>query len=200
MNFEFFYDFASPNAHLSNEVLPGIVERTGVACVYKPVLLGGVFKLTNNRAPMEAFAGIDNKLKYMQLETQRFLKKHNITRYNRNPFFPVNTLQIMRGAVYARDKEWYDDYIKAVYEHMWVEPKNMSDPEVIGSALKESGLPAAEIMEGIQDPNVKSGLISATDEAVARGVFGIPTFFVDDQIYFGKDTLGQVEAALVGNE
>src|SRR5262245_55924118 len=125
---EFHFDFGSPNAYLSHVVIPGIEKRTGVTFKYVPVLLGGVFKLTNNRSPVEAFDGIKNKLAFMEKETQRFLNRHGITAYRRNPFFPVNTLAIMRGAVAADLGGELKPYVDAVFRHMWAEPKKMDDP------------------------------------------------------------------------
>lgn len=196
MNFEFIYDFGSPNAYLSHVVIPEIETRTGSKCIYRPVLLGGVFKATNNRSPMEAFAGIDNKLKYIQRETQRFLAKHDIRKFTRNPHFPVNTLMLMRGAVYAENQPYYKQYIDSMFKAMWEHQQKMDDVEVFSSNLEEAGLPSQEILTAIQDTDVKQKLIQYVDSAVARGVFGSPSFFVDDELYFGKDSLIAVEAAL----
>ena len=198
MNFEFIYDFGSPNAYLSHVVIPAIEERTQATCLYRPVLLGGVFKATNNRSPMEAFAGIDNKLKYIQLETQRFIAKHAILGYTRNPHFPVNTLMLMRGAVYAENQPYYKQYIDSMFKAMWERQQKMDDVEVFSSNLEEAGLPSQEILTAIQDAEVKQKLIQYVDSAVARGVFGSPSFFVDNELYFGKDSLVAVEAALTG--
>ena len=196
MNFEFIYDFGSPNAYLSHVVIPDIEARTGSTCTYRPVLLGGVFKATNNRSPMEAFAGIDNKLKYIQRETQRFLAKHDIRKFTRNPHFPVNTLMLMRGAVYAENQPYYKQYIDSMFMAMWEQQQKMDDVEVFSSNLEEAGLPSQEILTAIQDTEVKQKLIQYVDSAVARGVFGAPSFFVDDELYFGKDSLVAVETAL----
>lgn len=190
---EFLFDFGSPNAYLSHLVIPKIEDRTGVKVSYVPVLLGGVFKATNNVSPMVSMKGINNKPQYAQLETDRFLKQHQITAYQRNPFFPVNTLTIMRAAVFAQTQGYYEKYLDAVYRHMWAQPKKMDDPEVISAALKESGLPAEEIMAGAVLPEIKQKLIANVDEAVARGVFGSPAFFVGSEHYFGKDRLREVE-------
>ncbi len=190
---EFHFDFGSPNAYLSHLVIPGIEERTGVAFEYVPVLLGGVFKATGNVSPAVSLQGIKNKPEYQRIETERFVKQHGITAYRSNPHFPVNTLQIMRGAVYARRAGIFERYVEAVYRHMWAEARRMDDAEVIAAALQESGLPASEIMAGIQDPEVKAELIANTEGAVARGVFGSPSFFVGDELYFGKDRLREVE-------
>jgi len=193
---EFHFDFGSPNAYLSHRVIPEIERRTGAVFRYVPVLLGGVFKATNNRSPAEAFAGIRNKLEYERLETERFLRRHGITEFNRNPFFPVNTLRIMRGAVAAEMDGALASYVAAVFHHMWEQPKKMDEPEVIRAALDSSGIDGAGMLARIEDPAVKQKLIQNTDASVARGTFGSPTFFVGDDIWFGKDRLRDVEGAI----
>ena len=194
---EFLFDFGSPNAYLSHLVIPGIEKRTGATFVYLPVLLGGVFKLTNNRSPAESNAGIKNKPEYQRLETARFVRQHNITRYQHNPFFPVNTLMIMRGTVAAQRLGIFERYVDEVYRHMWAEPKKLDDPAVLRAALLESDLPADRLFELVQTAPVKEALMAETQRAVDRGTFGSPTFFVDDDIYFGKDRLRDVEEAIV---
>jgi 2-hydroxychromene-2-carboxylate isomerase len=190
---EFHFDFGSPNAYLSHLVIPKIVERTGVPFEYVPVLLGGVFKATNNVSPAVSLQGVRNKGEYTQLETQRFVKKHGIARYARNPHFPVNTLTIMRGAIAAKRLGVFERYVDEVYRHMWADPKKMDEPDVIEKALTESKLPARQLLELVQDPSVKQELISNVERSVARGVFGSPSFFVGDELYFGKDRLRDVE-------
>ena len=193
---EFLFDFGSPNAYLSHLVIPAIEQRQGVKFAYLPVLLGGVFKLTNNRSPAETNAGIKNKPQYQQLETQRFVRQHGITRYTFNPFFPVNTLMIMRGAVAAKKLGIFERYVDEIYRHMWAEPKKLDDPAVLKAALLESGLPADKLFELVQTAEVKEALMAETQRAVDRGTFGSPTFFVGDEIYFGKDRLRDVEEAI----
>jgi 2-hydroxychromene-2-carboxylate isomerase len=192
---EFLFDFGSPNAFLSNRVIPEIEKRTGAKFEVTPVLLGGIFKATNNKSPVEAFAGIKNKLAYENLETQRFLKRHGITGFQMNPFFPVNTLQLMRMAVAAKNEGYLPRYMDAVFHHMWIAPKKMDDAEVVRAALAESGLDPA-LLDRAQAPEVKAELIANTEDAVNRGAFGIPTFFVDGAIFFGKDRLRDVEDAI----
>ena len=187
---EFHFDFGSPNAYLSHRAIPAIEARTGVRFEYVPVLLGGVFKATGNRSPAEAFAGIRNKREYEALEIERFIRRHGLTRYRRNPFFPVNTLQIMRGAVAARMDGDFSAYVETVYRAMWEDGLKMDDPDVIRSVL------GGALLERIQDPAVKARLVADTDTSVARGCFGLPTFFVGDEIYFGKDRLRDVEDAI----
>jgi len=192
-SFEFHFDFGSPNAYLCHKVLPAMVARTGVACVYVPVLLGGVFKLTNNKSPMEQFQGIKNKNEYGQLEMARFVRNHGLTAFKRNPHFPVNTVQIMRGAIVARRAGRLDEYVDAVYGHMWEEPKKMDEADIISTALHQSGFDGAAILAGIQEQSVKDELLNNTTASVERGTFGSPTFYVGDEIFFGKDRLADVE-------
>jgi 2-hydroxychromene-2-carboxylate isomerase len=190
---EFHFDFGSPNAYLAHLVVPEIERRTGARFEYVPVLLGGVFKATGNVSPAVSMRGVRNKGEYAALETKRFLARHGINRYAWNPHFPVNTLTIMRGAVAAQRLGCFARYVDEVYRHMWAEPKNMSDPEVIRAALAESGLPAEELLARASDPEVKQALIANTERAVARGVFGSPSFFVGDELFFGKDRLREIE-------
>jgi 2-hydroxychromene-2-carboxylate isomerase len=193
---EFHFDFGSPNAYLAHLVVPEIERRTGVAFEYVPVLLGGVFKATGNVSPAVSLRGIKNKGEYAALETRRFLARHGITRYAPNPHFPVNTLQIMRGAVAARRLGCFARYVDEVYRHMWADPKKMDDPAVISAALAESALPAEELLERASDAGVKQELLENTERSVARGNFGSPSFFVGDELYFGKDRLREVEEAI----
>ena len=190
---EFHFDFGSPNAYLAHKLIPAIELRTGVPVRYVPVLLGGVFKATNNVSPAESTKGILNKSEYAELETRRFLERHGIEDFRHNPHFPVNTLKIMRGAVYAQRAGCFERYVDEVFRHMWTQPRKMDDPEVIRAALEESGLPAGDILQGIEDPAVKQQLITNTEVSVARGTFGSPTFFVGDALFFGKDRLREVE-------
>jgi len=194
---EFLFDFGSPNAYLAHRVLPGIRQRTGAVIEYVPVLLGGVFKLTGNVSPAISLQGIKNKPAYLGLEMERFQKRHGITEYRPNPHFPVNTLQIMRGAIVAKRAGTLGVYVDAVYRHMWEEGRKMDDPEVIETALTEAGLDGAAILAGTRDPDVKAELMENTQRAVDRGVFGSPSFFVGDELYFGKDSLRDVEEALL---
>jgi 2-hydroxychromene-2-carboxylate isomerase len=197
---EFLFDFGSPNAYLSHLVIPEIEKRQGVKFDYIPILLGGVFKLTGNRSPAETNAGIKNKGEYQQLETARFVRQHGITRYKPNPFFPVNTLMMMRGAVAAQKLGIFERYVDEMYRHMWADPKKLDDPAILRAALAESNLPADKLFELVQTPEVKDTLLAYTQRAVERGTFGSPTFFVDDDIYFGKDRLRDVEEAIAARK
>jgi 2-hydroxychromene-2-carboxylate isomerase len=192
------FDFGSPNAYLAHRVIPAIEARTQATFRYVPVLLGGVFKATGNRSPGEIYGHVASKVAYERLETERFLRRYQITDFVRNPFFPVNTLQLMRGAVAAEIDGDLKRYVDAIFHHMWEAPKKMDDPEVLRDALVASGLDADSILARMQDPAVKSKLIANTEMSVLRGTFGSPTFFVGDALYFGKDRLRDVEQALLG--
>ena len=195
---DFIFDFGSPNAYLAYKVLPASLERTGAKMKIIPSLLGGIFKATNNQSPMMAFGGVKGKLEYENLETRRFIKKHGLTAFKMNPHFPVNTLILMRGAIYAEREGFLDAYVEAGLKAMWEDGQKMDDPEVFVSVMNDAGLDGAAILAGTQEPDVKAGLIANTEAAVGRGVFGIPTFFVGDEMYFGKNTLGEVEEVLIG--
>jgi len=194
---EFHFDFGSPNAYLAHLVIPEIEKRTGARFDYVPILLGGVFKLTNNRSPAESMRGIKNRLEYEELERERFVRRHAIARFTFNPFFPVNTLMIMRGAVAAQFEGVFERYVDEVFRHMWAEPKKMDDPEVVRAALVQSGLPAEALLARAQAAEVKERLLKNTESTVARGTFGSPTFFVGNEIFFGKDRLRDVEEEIV---
>jgi 2-hydroxychromene-2-carboxylate isomerase len=197
---EFHFDFGSPNAYLSHLVIPEIEKRTRVDFEYVPILLGGIFKLTNNRSPAESMAGIKNKPEYERLEMERFLRRHGITRFRMNPFFPVNTLTLMRGAVAALSLGVFDRYVDEMFRHMWADPKKMDDPSVLRGALEESQLDSERFFELIQTPEVKNRLLENTQRSVERGAFGSPTFFVGDEIFFGKDRLRDVEQAITESQ
>ncbi|HEY8707321.1 MAG TPA: 2-hydroxychromene-2-carboxylate isomerase [Burkholderiaceae bacterium] len=190
---QFLFDFGSPNAYLCHKVIPQIEARTGARFDYVPILLGGLFKLANNRSPVEAFAAIPNKLAYDRLEMRRFITRHGLAAFKFNPNFPVNTLQIMRGAVAAQQLGCFERYIDTVYAAMWERAQKMDDPATIATVLTEAGLDAQRLMQTAQEPAVKARLLENTQAAHDRGAFGAPTFFVGDQMYFGKDRLREVE-------
>ncbi len=190
---DFIFDFGSPNGYLSWKVLPQIAARTGAKINLIPCLLGGIFKITGNQAPNLAFGNIKGKLAYESLETRRFVEKHGLTKFAFNPHFPVNTLLIMRGLIAAQRQGVGEAYLEAVLKAMWEDGQKMDDPEVAAAVLTAAGLDAKAILEATQDPQVKAELVANTDAAAARGTFGIPTFFVGDEIFFGKERLGQVE-------
>ena len=192
-NPQFLFDFGSPNAFLSHEAIPAIEKRIGVKFDYVPILLGGIFKATNNKSPAETLAGIKNKREFHALETERFLKRFGVKPYTWNPNFPVNTLNLMRAAVAAQMEGVFEKYVEAAFHHMWVEPKKMDDPETAAKALTASGLDGAKLLARGQDPEVKARLIENTQSAVERGAFGSPTFFVGKEMFFGKEQLREVE-------
>src|SRR6201997_2768694 len=154
LNVEFHFDFGSPNAYLAEIALPAIEQRTGVRFEYVPVLLGGVYKATGNLSPAESLRGIKNKPEYNAIETQRFLRRHNITKFRMNPFFPVNTLALMRGAVAAQFDGVFEGYFRAACHHMWEEPKKMDDVEVFKAAFKSSGIDIEQLMARAQQDDV----------------------------------------------
>ena len=195
---QFMFDFGSPNAFLSHEAIPAIEQRTGAKFDYVPILLGGVFKATNNKSPAETLAGVKNKPEFNALETDRFVKRFGVRPYAQNPFFPVNTLNLMRTAVAAQFEGVFEKYVEAAFHHMWVEPKKMDDPEVAAKALTASGLDGAKLLARGQEPEVKATLIANTQSAVERGVFGSPTFFVGQEMFFGKEQLREVEELISG--
>jgi 2-hydroxychromene-2-carboxylate isomerase len=197
---EFLFDFGSPNAYLAEKLIPGVEKRTGVKFEYVPILLGGIYKLTNNASPAQTLQGIKNKPEHMQRETERFIRKHNITSYRFNPHFPVVTLMLMRGAVAAQMEGVFDQYFEAGFHHMWEEPKKMDDPKVFRDALISSGLDADKLISRSQDPDVKSKLVENTQNAVDRGAFGSPTFFVGHEMFFGKDQVRDVEDEIVAQK
>jgi 2-hydroxychromene-2-carboxylate isomerase len=195
---QFLFDFGSPNAFLSHEAIPAIEQRTGVKFEYVPVLLGGIFKATNNKSPAETLAGVRNKREFHALETERFIKRFGVKPYTMNPFFPVNTLNLMRTAIAAQLEGVFERYVDAAFHHMWVEPKKMDDLEVAAQALSASGLDGAKLLARGQEPDVKALLIANTQSAVERGAFGSPTFFVGKEIFFGKEQLREVEELISG--
>ncbi len=195
---QFMFDFGSPNAFLSHEAIPAIEKRTGVKFEYVPILLGGIFKATNNKSPAETLAGVKNKPEFNALETERFLKRFKVEPYVWNPFFPVNTLNLMRAAIAAQFEGVFEKYVEAAFHHMWREPKKMDDLEVAAKALSTSGLDSAKLLTRAQDADVKARLIENTQSAVERGAFGSPTFFVGNEIFFGKEQLREVEELVRG--
>jgi 2-hydroxychromene-2-carboxylate isomerase len=194
---EFQFDFGSPNAYLAELVIPSIERRTGAKFEYVPVLLGGIYKATGNMSPADSLRGIKNKPEYQALETQRFLRRHNITKFHQNPFFPVNTLMLMRGAVAAQFEGMFEPYFRAAFHHMWEEPKKMDDLEVFRAAFKSSGIDIDRLIARAQQDDVKKRLIDLTTDAVKRGAFGSPTFFVGKEMFFGKDQLRDVEESIL---
>ncbi|GGJ37400.1 disulfide bond formation protein DsbA [Sphingopyxis bauzanensis] len=193
---ELIFDFGSPNAYLAMKALPELLDRTGADLLITPCLLGGVFKATGNKAPMIQYADAPAKLAYENLEMRRFVEKHDLGKFRLNPHFPINTLTIMRGAIVATDEDVLDDYVDAVNRAMWEDGLKMDDADVVATFLSANGFDGPALLARTQEPEIKAKLVANTEVAVARGVFGIPTFFVGDAMFFGKDRLGQVEEAL----
>lgn len=193
---DFIFDFGSPNAYFAAKVLPGVLKRTDTTVNFIPCLLGGIFKATNNQPPMVAFGGVKGKMAYEMLEIQRFIKTHGLIKFQMNPHFPVNTLIMMRAAIAAEQDGKLAAYIDAGLTLMWEDGLKMDDPDVFADAMTRSGFDGKSLLERTQDPNIKAKLVANTDAAVARGTFGIPTFYVGDEMFFGKDRLAQVEAEI----
>jgi 2-hydroxychromene-2-carboxylate isomerase len=193
---EFLFDFASPNAYFAYRALPPILERTGAELVIMPCLLGGLFRATGNQAPLVAFAGVKGKTEYEMLEIRRFIARHALIKFRMNPYFPVNTLMLMRGFVAARLRGEEGPYLEMGLRGLWEEGLKLDDKDVLASRIAEAGLDAGRLLEDAQLPEVKQSLIETTDAAAARGAFGIPTFFVGKEMFFGKDRLAQVEEEL----
>ncbi len=189
----FYFDFGSPNAYLAHRVLPEVEQRSGVRFSYVPVLLGGLFKLANNRSPIVAYADVPKKLAYEHLEMARFVKRHRLSQFRMNPFFPVNTLALMRGAVAADAENVLPAYVETMFHFMWEEPRKLDDPAVLAATLSEAGLPAERLMEASQQQAIKDRLAANTQEAFGKGAFGVPTFLVGAELFFGKDRLRDVE-------
>ena len=195
---EFYYDFGSPKSYFVHKLLPVIAQKYHIQIIQKPILLGGIFKLSNNKSPIEAFAEVKGKLAYDRQETERFVARHELP-YRPNPYFPIMTLSLMRGAIYAIDQDWQEDYTQVIFDAMWVDGKKMDDPNVMEQVLAEAHLPAKQIMAATQTATIKSALIEATNDAVARNVFGAPTLFIGDEMFFGKEGLADIDYFLSQN-
>ena len=194
-SFEFVFDFGGPNSYLAYKMLPDLCARTGAEVVYVPILLGGLFKLTNNQAPMMRYAETPAKQKYEMLEFQRFVKAYAIP-FKMNPRFPLNTLYVMRGAIAAQRLACFAPYMDAVMAAMWYDGADMGDLNVVRDVLDKAGLDSAALLALADNPEVKANLVANTEAAAKRGAFGVPTFFVGEEMFWGKERLGQVEAAL----
>lgn len=194
MKVDFIFDVASPNAYLCHKTIPAIEQRTGVTFNYIPCLLGGIFKLTNNQAPMMAFNGIVNKLEYQNIEIKRFIQKYNLENFTMNSFFPIMTLQLQRGAIAAMSLNVFDAYIEAIFKGMWEKSLNLGEQDILMDFLgSETEIDINRLIEQMQSQEIKEQLIQNTSNAVKRGAFGIPTFFANDEIFFGKDSLPDLE-------
>jgi len=188
---EFFFDFGSPASYLAYTQMDGVAKRTGAEIVWRPMLLGGVFKATGNASP----AMVPAKGKWMNADLARFARRYGVD-FNRNPFFPVNTLVMMRGAAAFEGTPQFRPYVDAMFRAMWVDGKNMNDLPTAAGVLKAAGFDPADFMAKAESQGAKDRLKATTEEAVARGVFGAPTTFVGDHMFFGQDRLDFVEEAL----
>ncbi len=189
---EFYFDFGSPTAYLAHKRLGQLAQQYALEVRYIPMLLGGVFKATANTSPV----AIPAKGKYMlEQDLPRFARRYKVP-MNFNPHFPINTLNLMRGAIAAQRLDCFGDYVNCIYDAVWVQKKNMGDPDEVREVLVSAGLDADKLLELSQDTTVKAELVANTDKAVARGVFGAPTLFMDGAMYFGQDRLDFIEEAL----
>jgi 2-hydroxychromene-2-carboxylate isomerase len=193
---EFIFDFASPNAYLAYRALPPILERTGAELTIVPCLLGGIFKATNNTAPMVAFAPIKGKVEYEMLELRRFIARHRLDKFRMNPHFPVTSLMLMRGLIAAQERGHEAQFLEMGLKGMWEDGLKLDDREVLAQTIHTAGMDGVSLMDLIQTDAVKQKLVGNTAAAVERGVFGIPTFFVGKEMFFGKERLLQVEEAV----
>ena len=193
MKVDFIFDVASPNMYFCHKLIPDFKERTGVEFEYIPCLLGGIMKLSGNQPPFVAFAEIPNKNKYQLIEIERFIKQHQLKEFKFNSNFPMNTVQIQRGALAAIELGIFDEYLEIILEAMWEKNLNLADIDIFQSTLSENNIDAGSIMEIITSQDCKDKLIANTTDAVNRGAFGVPTFFFENQIFFGKDHLHQLE-------
>jgi 2-hydroxychromene-2-carboxylate isomerase len=193
---EYLFDFGGPNSYLAYKLLPELAARTGAEVIYTPILLGGLFKLTNNQAPLLRYAETPAKRDYEMLEFQRFIKANSIP-FKMNPHFPINSMLIMRGAVVAQRMGCLLPYVEAIMTAMWEDGANTGDAEVVREVLNKAELDGAKILAACEDPDVKAELSANTDKAAARGAFGVPTFFVGSEMFWGKERLAQVEAELL---
>ena len=196
---QFLFDFGSPNAFLSHEAIPAIEKRTGVKFEYVPILLGGIFKATNNKSPAETLAGVKNKREFHALETERFVERFAVKPYTWNPVVSRQHPQPdARGRRRASSRACSRNTSRPRFTTCGREPKKMDDPEVALKALTASGLDAAKLFARAQEPEVKAKLIENTQSAVERGAFGSPTFFVGKEMFFGKEQLREVEELVSG--
>jgi 2-hydroxychromene-2-carboxylate isomerase len=188
---EFYYDFGSPASYLAYRQLPELAGRHGAEIVYRPFLLGGVFKATGNHSPLEIAA----KEAWMWKDLERFARRYGVP-FAKNPHLPLVTLHLMRGAWVAERQGQLLPYSDAIYRAIWVDGKNMGEPKVIASVLEEAGFNAKQIFAGVEEDEIKAKLKAVTEDAVRRGAFGAPTFFVGEVMFFGQDRMSFVEEAL----
>ncbi len=194
-SFEFMFDFGGPNSYLAHKILPEICARMNAEAIYVPILLGGLFKITNNQAPLIRYAETPAKRNYEMLEFDRFVQVHRLP-FKMNPHFPINSLHLMRGAVAAQHLGCFMRYVEAIMTAMWENGANTGNPAVVKDVLDKAGLDGAALLAKADAPEVKAELVTNTEQAAARGAFGVPTFFVGDEMFWGKERLGQLADAL----
>jgi len=187
-NIDFYFDFGSPTAYLAFTQLQLIEKRSGANLVFHPILLGGIFKATGNSPP----AAIPAKGKYMMRDLQRYAEKYQVP-YERNPFFPVNTLSLMRGAVSYQNNGDFEKYVNVIFHNMWVEPKNLNDEDVLKKMLIENNFEYNDFLKRTSDQKTKDQLISNTEKVVQKGAFGAPTIFIGEEMFFGQDRMDFIE-------
>ena len=194
MNVDFIFDFASPNAYLCHKAIQNLEKTHNIKFNYVPCLLGGIMKLSNNQPPMVTLAEIPNKMKY-EFDTafNRFMKEHSITKFKMNEYFPVNTISLIRGAIVAQKNDFFDSYVEIILCGLWEQSLKLDSPEALHEILTEHDCHADLVIEGIAKDDIKEELIANTSKATEKGAFGIPTFFVEDEMFYGKDTLRELK-------
>ena len=194
MNVDFIFDFASPNAYLCHKAIQNLEKTHNIKFNYVPCLLGGIMKLSNNQPPMVTLAEIPNKMKY-EFDTafNRFMREHSITKFKMNEHFPVNTISLIRGAIVAQKNNFFDAYVEIVLSGLWEQSLKLDSPEALHELLIKNDCHTDLVIEGIAKEEIKEELIANTSEAVEKGAFGIPTFFVADEMFYGKDSLRELK-------
>ena len=194
MNVDFIFDFASPNAYLCHKAIRNLEKTHNIKFNYVPCLLGGIMKLSNNQPPMVTLAEIPNKMKY-EFDTafNRFMREHSITKFKMNEHFPVNTISLIRGAIIAQKNNFFDAYVEIVLSGLWEQSLKLDSPEALHELLIKNDCHADVVIEEIAKEEIKEELIANTSEAVEKGAFGIPTFFVADEMFYGKDSLRELK-------
>ena len=197
--FEFYYDFGSPNSFLIHSIIEKIEKKTGWKALYKPVLLGGIFKLTNNQAPLITFKNVRNKTEYIKKEINRFVRIHGV-QYKWNKDFPLRTVELMRTAVFLEKSSHYKNFVNKIFFHIWSEPKKLDDPEIFKNIIEELKLSEEKIIHAINTEEIKNKLKEYTKKAVEKGIFGLPSFIIDDELFFGKESIYDLESYISSKE
>jgi 2-hydroxychromene-2-carboxylate isomerase len=188
---DFYFDYGSPTSYLAYKQMPGLIQRSGATVNFRPILLGGILQQTSNQSPLD----IPAKRAWMADDMKFFADRYGVP-FEFNPFFPINTLVLMRGATYAAQEGFLDRYSDALFDAMWGRPQNLGDPNTIGAVLQAADLDVERIVAATQDPQIKNKLKADTQQAIDRGAFGAPTIFVGNQMFFGQDRMQFVEEIL----